>query len=226
VTRISAAAAVAPLAAALLLVAVEVASAQTPTPQPAHATADLRAASGESIGSATFTQAPEEVLISIAFRNRTALVGTHAIQVHSVGQCNPPGFDSAGPIFNPTRKAHGLLNSEGPMVGDLPNLVVGPAGVAVYNLSAPLATLQPGPNSLLGGQGTSLVVYDQPDDDKTQPEGNAGRRIACGAIVAGDAQPASAATPSSGRPDLLTALSIAVMSGLLIAGGVLLRRGA
>jgi Cu-Zn family superoxide dismutase len=207
----------------MLLAAVEVAGAQTP--QPAHATADLRSSSGESIGSVTFTQAPEEVLISIAFRNRTALVGTHAVQIHSVGQCDAPSFDSAGPIFNPTRKAHGLLNPEGPMVGDLPNLVVGPAGVAVYNLSAPLATLQPGPNSLLGGRGTALVVFDQPDDDKTQPEGNAGQRIACGVIVGGDAQPAPAATQPSGRPDLLTALSIAVMGGLLIAGGVLLRRG-
>ena len=220
-TRISAA--VALLAAAMLLAGVEAAGAQTP--QPAHATADLRSPSGESIGAVTFTQAPEEVLISIAFRNRTALAGTHAVQIHSVGQCDPPSFDSAGPIFNPTRKAHGLLNPEGPTVGDLPNLVVGPAGVAVYNLSAPLATLQPGPNSLLGGRGTSLVVFDQPDDDKTQPEGNAGQRIACGVIVAGDAQTAASTTQASERADLLTALSIAVMGGLLIAGGVLLRRG-
>jgi Cu-Zn family superoxide dismutase len=223
VTRIRASAAL--LAAAMLLAGVEAAGAQTP--QPAHATADLRSPSGESIGAVTFTQAPEEVLISIAFRNRTALVGTHAVQIHSVGQCDAPSFDSAGPILNPTRKAHGLLNPDGPMVGDLPNLVVGPAGVAVYNLSAPLATLQSGPNSLLGGRGTSLVVFDQPDDDQTQPEGNAGRRIACGVIMAGDSQAAAAAaTQSSGRLDLLTALSIAVMGGLLIAGGVLLRRGA
>jgi Cu-Zn family superoxide dismutase len=212
------------LAAAMLLTALEIASAQTG--QPARATADLRSATGESIGTATLTQAADEVLISIAFRDRTAMVGTHAVQIHSVGQCDPPRFDSAGPIFNPTRKAHGLLNPDGPMAGDLPNLVIGPAGVAVYNLSAPLASLLPGQNGLLGGRGTSLVVFDQPDDDKTQPEGNAGQRIACGVIMAGDSQATSAANQPGDGADLLTALSIAVLGGLLVAGGVLLRRGA
>jgi Cu-Zn family superoxide dismutase len=200
-----------------------VASAQTPTPL--HATADLRGANGESIGSVSLTQAPEEVLISIAFNDRTALVGRHAVQLHAVGLCDPPSFDSAGPIFNPTGKAHGLLNPDGPMAGDLPNLVIGPAGVAIYNLSAPRATLQPGPNSLLGGRGTSLVIYDQPDDDKTQPDGNAGQRVACGLIRAGGEAPGTAAQ-TSGRPDPITSLGIAAMGGLLIAGGVLLRRGA
>jgi len=208
----------------MLLTAVEIASAQTG--QPTRATADLRSATGESTGTATLTQAADEVLISIAFRDRSALVGTHAVQIHSVGQCDTPSFDNAGPIFNPTRKAHGLLNPDGPMVGDLPNLVIGPAGVAVYNLSAPLATLLPGPNALLGGRGTSLLIFDQKDDDKTQPEGNAGRRIACGVIMAGDSQATSNANPPSDGADLVTALSIAVMGGLLIAGGVLLRRGA
>jgi Cu-Zn family superoxide dismutase len=196
-------------------------SAQTPARQPG-ATADIRSATGQSIATATLTPAAEEVLISIAFRDRNAMIGTHAIHIHSVGQCDLPNFDSAGPIFNPRARQHGLRNPNGPMAGDLPSLVIGPDGVAVYNLAAPQVTLQPGPNSLLGGRGTSLVFFAQPDDDQTQPEGNAGQRIACGVIVAG----AASDTLSAGKPDSLTAGLIAAIGVSLIVGGVLLRRGA
>jgi Cu-Zn family superoxide dismutase len=198
------------------------------------ASADLRSANGDQLAVATFAQASDEVRISIAFRNRTALVGTHGIHIHSAAQCNPPNFDAAGPIFNPTNKQHGLLNPNGPMDGDLPNLVISPAGIAVYNLSATLVTIGPnaGANSLLGGNGTSLVIFSQPDDDMSQPEGNAGQRIACGPIVAGvpsgtSSFPALASTSASNRgADLLPTAMIVVMGGLLIAGGVLLRRQA
>ncbi len=158
---------------------------------PPTASADLRSASGDEVATATFAQASDEVRIAISFRDRTSLVGTHAIHIHSVAQCTPPSFDSAGPILNPTSKQHGLLNPDGPMAGDLPNLVIGPAGVAVYNLSATLVSVGPGPgaNSLLGGRGTSLIIFSQPDDNSTQPDGNAGQRIACGPIVAGLSTP-------------------------------------
>jgi Cu-Zn family superoxide dismutase len=210
------------LAAVALAIAVTLttlrAAAQTVTP---IASAVLRSATREEIATATFTQASDEVRISIAFRNRTALVGTHAIHIHAAAQCNPPNFDAAGPIFNPTSKQHGLRNPNGPMAGDLPNLVISPAGISVYNLSARLVTIGPSPgaNSLLGGQGTSLVVFSQPDDEVSQTEGNAGQRIACGPIVAGG--------PSAGRSaDLVPTALIVVMGGLLIAGGVMLRRSA
>ena len=72
------------------------------------------------------------------------------------------------------------------MAGDMPSLVIGPAGLGGYNTSAPLAKLSAGPASLLRPGGTSLVIFAQVDDDQTQPEGNAGARIACGVIVAGD----------------------------------------
>jgi Cu-Zn family superoxide dismutase len=202
---------------------------------PQSASANLRSASGDEVATATFAQAQDEVRIAITFRDRTSLVGTHAIHIHSVAQCTPPAFDSAGPILNPTSKQHGLLNPNGPMDGDLPNLVIGPAGVEVYNLSAGLVSVGPGPgaNSLLGGRGTSLVIFSQPDDNSTQPDGNAGQRLACGPIVAGPpstlppAASTSAATssPVASSDPLPTAL-IVVLGGLLIAGGVVLRRTA
>jgi len=37
----------------------------------------------------------------------------------------------------------------------------------------------------LDGGGTSLVVHERPDDMRTDPAGNSGRRIACGVIERG-----------------------------------------
>jgi Cu-Zn family superoxide dismutase len=191
------------------------------------ASADLRMATGELIATATFSQTPEQVLISISFRNRTALVGTHGMHIHSVGQCDPPTFASAGPILNPDGKQHGLLNPDGPMAGDLPNLVISPAGVGVYNLVTSSVQVGPpgDPHALLGGRGTALVIFSQADDDRSPPEGNAGQRIACGVIVPFGAAAPTSSSPPGGGPDLLGAIVIAVLGGLLIAGGVLLRRG-
>jgi Cu-Zn family superoxide dismutase len=218
--------------AVLVAIAVAPTGTEAQTAAPA-ASADLKSASGEEIATATFAQASDEVRISIAFRNRTALVGTHGVQIHSAARCDPPSFDSAGPILNPTSKQHGLLNSAGPMDGDLPNLVIGPAGVAVYNLSATLVTVGPGTgaNSLLGGGGTSLIIFAQPDDDMTQPEGNAGERVACGPIVAGlptatTGFSGTSVSGSTGSNNLVPTALIVVMGGLLIAGGVMLRRRA
>lgn len=201
---------------------------------PPSASADLRSASGDEVATATFAQASDEVRIAITFRDRTSLVGTHAIHIHSVAQCTPPAFDSAGPILNPTSKQHGLLNPDGPMDGDLPNLVIGPAGVEVYNLSAALVSIEPGPgaDSLLGGRGTSLVIFSQADDNTTQPDGNAGQRLACGPIAAGPPGalappgPTSASTVSPASSDPVPTALILVLGGLLIAGGVVLRRTA
>jgi Cu-Zn family superoxide dismutase len=36
---------------------------------------------------------------------------------------------------------------------------------------------------LLGDKGTALVVHANPDDEKTDPTGNSGARIACGVIT-------------------------------------------
>ncbi|HEX8968711.1 MAG TPA: superoxide dismutase family protein, partial [Chloroflexota bacterium] len=154
---------------------------------PVGASAQLHDAGGRLLATATFRQASDEVLINLVFPDRGALTGTHGIQIHDVGRCDPPDFSSAGGIFNPTRKQHGLLNPDGPMAGDVPSLVIGPIGVSGYNTTAPLVTLSPGPASLLKPGGTSLIIFAQPDDDLTQPDGQVGARIACGVIVAGAA---------------------------------------
>ena len=52
--------------------------------------------------------------------------------------------------------------------------------------SVPLQSLsycfQDKPNSLFKPGGTSLVIHEKADDLKTDPSGNSGKRIACGAV--------------------------------------------
>ena len=108
--------------------------------------------------------------------------GPHAFHIHEQGNCELPGFKSAGGHFNPRGKKHGVKNPQGHHAGDLPNLVVGSDGEVEIEVIAGGVTLGPGANSLLSKSGTSLVIHADPDDDLTDPAGNAGARIACGAV--------------------------------------------
>jgi superoxide dismutase, Cu-Zn family len=208
--------------ASALFVALCVSSAHAQAP-PA-ASAQLRDASGQLVATATFNAGGGYILITLAFPQRN-LTGTHALHIHDGVRCQPPDFASAGGIFNPLRREHGLLNPDGPMAGDLPNIVLGERGLASYNLSTPLVTLEPGPTSLLRPEGTSLVIGAGVDDDASQPDGNSGARLACGPIVGG---PASGALPLPNTPSdqdgSSTRLVLAALGVMLIGAGVVLRR--
>jgi Cu/Zn superoxide dismutase len=168
-------------AALLFVLASSNASAQAQVP-PVGATAEVRDPRGQLVATAALRQAPDQVLISLTFPNRTAVVGTHAIQIDAGGRCD---FSSAAPT-----------------VTKLGSLVIGPAGVSVYNLPAPSVTVR----ELLQPPGASLVIFAQADD---------GAPIACGGITSAGA---------NSRADLPNAIGIAAMGALLIAAGVVLRR--
>jgi Cu-Zn family superoxide dismutase len=79
-------------------------------------------------------------------------------------------------------KKHGLENPEGHHNGDNPNITVGPNGKVKARLVNKDVNLGEGIRSLLNEAGSSIVIHAQPDDQKTDPAGNAGDRIACGVI--------------------------------------------
>ncbi len=146
-----------------------------------RAAAPLRNAEGQVLGMAIFTQEPQGVRISVTVKGLSP--GEHGIHIHAVGKCEPPDFLSAGPHFNPTNKKHGLKNPEGPHAGDLPNLVVGEDGSAVYEHITDRVTLTPGELSLFDEDGSSLIIHAGPDDQITDPAGNSGARVLCGVIT-------------------------------------------
>ncbi len=147
---------------------------------PKSAYAKIIKNTGEAIGSATLTPAEGGVRIGLEISQLSP--GIHAIHIHSVGKCDRHDFNSAGGHFNPERMMHGINNSKGPHAGDLTNIEVGPGGRAHATIFAARVTLGYGSNSLFHEGGTSLVIDEKADDNKTDPDGNSGSRIACGVI--------------------------------------------
>lgn len=135
---------------------------------------------GKSVGTATFVEKGRGVELTV---NVSGLPpGKHGMHIHENGKCDRPGFAAAGAHFNPTGKHHGAGNPGGKHAGDLPNLEVRGNGTAQLTATAEGVTLGKGKNSLLKPGGTSLIIHAQPDDEKTDPTGNSGARIACGVI--------------------------------------------
>ena len=144
------------------------------------ATADLMSAGGQKLGTASFTESGGKMRLVVDMAGLSP--GKHGIHVHAIGMCQDPAFTSAGGHFNPTGKKHGLEASEGAHAGDLPNLVADKDGKAHYDLTTTLATLSAGTLSLFDADGSALVIHEKEDDQKTDPTGNSGARVACGVI--------------------------------------------
>lgn len=135
---------------------------------------------GRLVGMAVLSATADGVTLSLHVQGLPP--GRHGLHLHGRGDCRGAGFKSAGGHLNPFARKHGLMNPEGHHLGDLPNLIVGPEGTAAVSFLVPLATLSPGPASLLGPEGSALVIHAGADDQRTDPSGSSGARIACGVI--------------------------------------------
>jgi superoxide dismutase, Cu-Zn family len=145
------------------------------------ATAELRDAQGQSVGTATLEEGEAGVRIAVELTGLPE--GPHAFHIHQTGECTPPDFTSAGGHFNPAGAQHGLENPQGPHAGDMQNFDVSGSGTARIATDNDRITLAAGPNSILDADGSALVVHASADDNVTDPSGNAGDRIACGVIT-------------------------------------------
>ena len=147
------------------------------------ARADIRNPDNKVVGEATLLQSNEGVLIKATFTSLPA--GKHALHIHETGNCEAPEFKSAGGHFNPEQAKHGLTDPKGPHAGDMPNFTAAKSGETTVEVYNDRVTLEEGAeNSLLKSGGTALVVHAGQDDYKTDPAGDAGKRIACGVIEA------------------------------------------
>ena len=161
------------------------------------ASAQLKNASGQAVGSAQFDQDGQGV-VQVKVDVTGLPAGSHGIHIHTVGKCDAPDFTTAGGHFNPGSKKHGLLSTEGPHAGDLPVLTVDASGAGSLQTTTSRISVAAGATSILDSDGSALVIHAAADDQLTDPTGNSGARIACGVIQRVAALPPTGGEPSSG----------------------------
>jgi len=143
-----------------------------------RATATVRNASGRELG--TLTLSGTQQGLTASGRLTGLPPGAHGIHLHTTGQCTPP-FESAGAHWNPTNRQHGTQNPQGPHFGDFPNITVGADSSVNVQSTTPGGTLRR-TNALMDADGAAIVVHAAADDDRTDPSGASGNRVACGVI--------------------------------------------
>lgn len=181
-----------PLFAAAALLCSAVSAQESTAKQPSEgrvATAILAATQGnEASGTVTFFEIESGgVLIAAEVRGLTP--GPHGFSIHVRGDCSAPDARSAGGHFNPNNGHHGAPNVSYSHAGDLGNLDADASGIAYFSFHADDLAFD-GANSILN---RSIVVREKGDDYLTQPDGDAGDRIACGVIEL--SQPANSLDP-------------------------------
>ena len=149
-----------------------------------QATAELRNADGEIVGTATLSDVNGRLVVRVDATDLSP--GFHGFHIHGVGSCEPPDFASAQGHFNPDGADHA------DHAGDLPNLLVMADGTASMRVVTDRASVA----DLLDGDGTAIIIHADPDnhahiperyadepDEDTLATGDAGARIACGVVT-------------------------------------------
>jgi superoxide dismutase, Cu-Zn family len=165
------------LAAAVAALAATPALAQAPAAV-RSVIADLNNNSKGLAGHISAQEAPTGVLIVVDVVGLTP--GWHGMHLHEKADCSATDFTSAGGHINhPTaKKPHGLLNTAGPDMGDLPNIYVNADGTGHAEAFTTLVNFA----ELKDADGSAFVVHANRDDHLAQPIGGAGARVACGVI--------------------------------------------
>lgn len=160
--------------------AVPVATATPPSP---GSVAHLKGPNGEEIGTAQIQQVPQGVVIDIEVKGLTP--GWHGLHIHEKADCTAPAFTSAGAhVHGEGAREHGFLTLSGGEPGDLPNLWVGADGTGKAQVfSNRLTLVGAGRAALWDDDGSAVVIHAARDDHFTQPIGNSGARVACGAVT-------------------------------------------
>ena len=172
---------------------------------PESLTTHLIAPDGGKVATAKFEFADGYVTITVETTKSGALTpGFHGLHIHSVGKCEANSVAPNGGAPGDFLSAGGHYQAPGhtgePMSGDLTSLEVRKDGSALLVTTTDAFTK----DDLLAGQGTAIMIHAGSDnfgnipadrytqvngapgpDQTTMSTGDAGKRVACGAIGAG-----------------------------------------
>lgn len=162
-------------------------AATNPAPVAFHglgAWAQLRNAAGGMVGVVEISEDSGKLVVHVHAHDLPP--GWHGFHIHAVGRCDPAtAFNSAGGHMNPGGTSHAEH------AGDMPSLLVSLDGTAEMWFRTDRAHLR----SLFDADGSAIIVHALPDnfghiptryapapDAMTLTTGDAGPRIACGAV--------------------------------------------
>ncbi|MGI8573888.1 MAG: superoxide dismutase family protein [Egibacteraceae bacterium] len=179
------------LAASVLVVQSQGAAAQDPASGPESLTVDMHAVDGTDVGRVVFKAQEGRTRVEATLRNLPP--GFHGFHIHDVGVCDPDAPD--GPFTSAAGHYVGDGGRHGDHDGDLPSLLVmqnGNARLEFVTDRFTLAELQTGDSSAVmihAGRDNFANIPDRYStsgesgpDEATLSTGDAGSRLACGAI--------------------------------------------
>lgn len=158
------------------------------TDVPEQITSTLIGSDGDQIGSVVIHPHRQGVRVDLHVEGLQP--GTHAVHFHQTGECQPPGFESAGAHFDPSDGRHGMPDADEDMTdpdhhaGDMLNQTVNDLGQLDARITNQSVSINGASNPLLDADGSALVIHARADDYESQPAGAAGARVACAELAA------------------------------------------
>ena len=163
---------------------------------------------GQGVGSGVVALRTEGTKVRVRAELRNLPPGFHGFHVHAVGSCQAPTFTSAGGHLNPTGAPHPSHE------GDMPVLLVRADGSASINFTTDRFRLA----DLFDADGSAIIVHANPDNyaniprDRYDPDpdattlatGDAGGRLACGALHTTTPPVFPQVTTAAARADMQT----------------------
>lgn len=149
--------------------------------QAADASATVSDREGNALGTVSATGTDSGmVIVTISMTGLPE--GIHGAHLHETGDCSAEDFSSAGGHIA-GEASHGVYSADGPHPGDMPNITVQSDGAAQIEFFLHEIDIDA---DLLGEDGAAFVLHAGMDDYQTDPAGDSGDRIACGAFASGN----------------------------------------